>query len=344
MKDKILVTGSAGFIGHHICNRLICENYEVIGLDNLNSYYEVSLKENRNKILNNFPKDRENKYYFYKGDISDLKLVENIFQRHKPKIIINLAAQAGVRYSIENPNSYVYSNLVGFLNILECCRNFNVKHLIYASSSSVYGGNQKLPFCETDFVDNPVSLYAATKKSNELMANAYSHLYSIPSTGLRFFTVYGPLGRPDMAPMIFAKAILNKEIINIFNYGNMIRDFTYIDDIVESLFRLIHRVPNENFKNQNIMINNTISNAPHQIFNIGNSKKIKLMDFIEELEKCFDLKAKKNFIEMQPGDVKSTFADCTKLEKFINFKPNTNLTEGIKKFADWYKNYYRFFK
>ena len=269
-----------------------------------------------------------------------MKFVENIFQSLKPKIVINLAAQAGVRYSIDNPHSYGYSNLIGFLNILECCRNFNVKHLMYASSSSVYGGNQKLPFCETDFVDNPVSLYAATKKANELMANSYSHLYNIPSTGLRFFTVYGPWGRPDMAPMIFAKAILYKKPINVFNYGDMQRDFTYIDDIIESLYRLINRAPVKNLGNKKVTIKDNISNAPHQIFNIGNSKKIKLMEFIQELEKSFNLKADKNFLKIQPGDVRSTFADCSKLEKYINFKPNTNLSEGINKFANWCKEYY----
>lgn len=340
MKEKILVTGCAGFIGYHLCNRLIRENYEVIGLDNLNSYYSVSLKQSRNKILINLSKDRQNNYFFYKGDISEFKFVEKIFQSHKPKIIINLAAQAGVRYSIENPNSYVYSNLVGFLNVLECCRNYNVKHLIYASSSSVYGGNKKLPFCETDFVDNPVSLYAATKKSNELMANSYSHLYKIPSTGLRFFTVYGPWGRPDMAPMIFAKAIKNKEKINIFNHGDMIRDFTYIDDIVESLFRLILKYPSINLEDMASIKESSLSNTHHQIFNIGNSKKIKLLDFIKELEISFNFKVEKNFLEMQPGDVKTTFADCSKLEKYINFKPNTNLRDGIKKFVNWYKEYY----
>ena len=340
MKEKILVTGCAGFIGYHLCNRLIRENYEVIGLDNLNSYYSVSLKQSRNEILLNLSKNGQNNYSFYKGDISEFKFVEKIFQSHKPKIIINLAAQAGVRYSIENPNSYVYSNLVGFLNVLECCRNHNVKHLIYASSSSVYGGNKKLPFCETDFVDNPISLYAATKKSNELMANSYSHLYKIPSTGLRFFTVYGPWGRPDMAPMIFAKAIKNKEKINIFNHGDMIRDFTYIDDIVESLFRLMLKSPSINVEDIASIKESNLSNPHHQIFNIGNSKKIKLMDFIEELEISFNIKADKNFLEMQPGDVKTTFADCSKLEKYINFKPNTNLREGIKKFVNWYKEYY----
>ena len=340
MQEKILVTGSAGFIGYHLCNRLIKENFEVIGLDNLNDYYDVSLKKSRNQILKKLSIERQNNYYFYKIDISDLQLVKNIFISHKPKIVINLAAQAGVRYSIDNPHSYGYSNLIGFLNILECCRNFSVKHLIYASSSSVYGGNQKLPFCETDFVDNPVSLYAATKKANELMANAYSHLYNIPSTGLRFFTVYGPWGRPDMAPMIFADAILHKKPINVFNYGDMQRDFTYIDDIIESLYRLINRAPIKNLGNKLATIRDTISNAPHQIFNIGNSKKIKLMDFIEELEKSFNLKADKNFLEIQPGDVKSTFADCSKLEKYINFKPNTKLSYGINKFANWYKEYY----
>tara|TARA_B100000886_G_scaffold340546_1_gene311091 strand:+ start:6957 stop:7979 length:1023 start_codon:yes stop_codon:yes gene_type:complete len=340
MKDIILVTGSAGFIGFHLCKRLIRENYEVIGIDNLNSYYEVSLKEARNKILNSLSREKQNKYSFYKGDIADLKFIEKIFQSRKPKIIINLAAQAGVRYSIENPNSYLFSNLVGFFNILECCRNFNIKHLIYASSSSVYGGNQKLPFSETDFVDNPVSLYAATKKSNELMAYSYSHLYSIPSTGLRFFTVYGPWGRPDMAPMIFAKALLNNEPLRVFNHGDMVRDFTYIDDIIESIFRLLDKYPVKK-NHYDLEKKKCLENyAPHQIFNIGNSKKIKLMDFIEELEKAFNLKTKKEFLSMQPGDVKSTFADCTKLEKFIDFKPNTSIEKGVLKFVNWYKEYY----
>ena len=340
MREKILVTGSAGFIGYHLCNRLIKENVEVIGLDNLNDYYDVSLKESRNQILKELSIERQTNYLFYKVDISDLKFVENIFKSQKPKIVINLAAQAGVRYSIDNPHSYGYSNLIGFLNILECCRNFNIKHLIYASSSSVYGGNQKLPFCETDFVDNPVSFYAATKKANELMANSYSHLYNIPSTGLRFFTVYGPWGRPDMAPMIFAKAMLHKKTINIFNYGDMQRDFTYIDDIVESLFRLIDRIPNKNLENKLVNVKDNLNNAPHQIFNIGNSKQIKLMDFIDELEKSLNVKADKKFLEIQPGDVKSTFSDCSKLENYINFKPNTNLSDGVNKFASWCKEYF----
>ena len=332
MKEKILVTGSAGFIGYHLCYRLIKENFEVIGIDNLNSYYEVSLKESRLNILKNLSSEININYKFYLVDISNLEYLENIFKLEKPTIIINLAAQAGVRHSIENPHSYAESNLKGFLNILECCRNFKIKHLLYASSSSVYGGNKKIPFSETDFVDNPVSLYAATKKSNELMAYSYSHLYRFNSTGLRFFTVYGPWGRPDMAPMIFVKSILNNQVINIYNHGLMFRDFTYIDDVIESIFRLIIKSNSENKKNENIV--------PHEIFNIGNSSKIKLMDFVEEIEKACETSAKKNFLEMQDGDVICTFADCSKLNRHIDFYPNTELSKGINHLVNWYRKYY----
>ena len=333
MKEKILITGSAGFIGYHLCYRLIKENFEVIGIDNLNSYYEVSLKDSRLKILKNLSAERNKNYKFYLGDISNIDDLKNIFKLEKPTIIINLAAQAGVRYSIENPHSYATSNLQGFLNILECCRNFKIKHLLYASSSSVYGGNKKVPFSETDFVDNPVSLYAATKKSNELMAYAYSHLFRFPSTGLRFFTVYGPWGRPDMAPMIFVKSILSNQIINIYNHGLMFRDFTYIDDVIESIFRLIIKNPPDNKKDEN--------NVPHEIFNIGNSSKVKLMDFVKEIEKACETSAKKNFLEMQDGDVVCTFADCSKLSEYIDFFPNTELSKGINELVKWYRKYYR---
>ena len=337
---KLIVTGGAGFIGFHLIKKLLEMNEEILCIDNINDYYDINLKTARLDNLKRYSKDNHKSFIFKQESLENNEKISEIFNDFNPEIVVNLAAQAGVRYSLINPSAYIQSNLVGFANILDNCKNKKVKHLIYASSSSVYGGNQKLPFCETDFVDNPVSLYAATKKANELMANSYSHLYNIPSTGLRFFTVYGPWGRPDMAPMIFAKAILHKKPINVFNYGDMQRDFTYIDDIIESLYRLINRAPVKNLGNKIVTIKDTISNAPHQIFNIGNSKKIKLMEFIQELEKSFNLKADKNFLEIQPGDVKSTFADCSKLEKYINFKPNTNLCEGINKFANWCKEYY----
>ena len=327
----ILITGVAGFIGFHLCKKILENNYKVIGLDNLNNYYDINLKKNRVK---NLEKYKEN-FSFKKVDLLDSDLINKIFEQYKPEIIIHLAAQVGVRYSLKNPKSYINSNIVGFSNILESSKNINAKHLIFASSSSVYGGNEKIPFAETDQVDKPVSLYAATKKANELMAYSYSHLYKIPTTGLRFFTVYGPWGRPDMAPMIFTKAITNQDEIEIYNHGDMARDFTYIDDVVEVIYRLLKKP----FKPQ---INKLISEiAPYRIFNVGNRKTIKLLSFIELLEKELNQKAKKVFKPFQKGDVKVTSADTTKIEKYINFRPNTPIEIGVKKFIKWYKEYYK---
>ena len=334
-----LITGSAGFIGYHLTKRLLNEGYNVVGLDNINDYYDVQLKKNR---LNDISKEKYSKknFKFFKIDLEDFNTLNSIFESFRPKIVINLAAQAGVRNSIDNPFSYVNSNLVGFLNLLECCRQNPVDHLVYASSSSVYGGNISIPFKEQDSVDHPVSLYAATKKSNELMAHCYSNLYAIPSTGLRFFTVYGPWGRPDMALFLFTKAIINKEPINIFNNGEMLRDFTYIDDIIESLSRIIRKPPKADNQINKNNINPANSWAPFKIFNIGNSNPTKLMKFISCLEDELKIKAIKNFLPMQPGDMKSTYADCLSLEEYINFKPKTSIEQGIKNFVNWYKKYY----
>tara|TARA_Y100001968_G_scaffold288903_1_gene291519 strand:- start:6224 stop:7246 length:1023 start_codon:yes stop_codon:yes gene_type:complete len=336
----VLVTGSAGFIGFHICNRLIRDNKRVIGFDNLNNYYDPQLKESRIEALNKELKSNTNQFSFFKGDLEDIKRLKEIFNQFKPEIVINLAAQAGVRYSLENPQAYISSNIVGFVNILECCRQYDVKHLIYASSSSVYGGNTVMPFSEKHSVDHPVSIYAATKKSNELMAHTYSHLYGLPTTGLRFFTVYGPWGRPDMALFLFTKAILNNEPINIFNNGKMIRDFTYIDDVIESLSRLIDKIPSKNNNFDKKSMSPSESWAPFKVFNIGNSTPTELMDYISEIEKNLGIKAIKNFLEMQPGDVQATSSDTSSLEKWIRFKPNTTIEEGVKSFISWYKKYY----
>ena len=338
---KILVTGAFGFIGSALVVRLLKNGENVIGLDDLNSYYDPSLKESRLKEIQLFSDASECQWEFYKSSLENKLSLKDIFSKHSPDVVINLAAQAGVRYSIENPYSYVQSNLVGFSNLLEQCRNYSVKNLIFASSSSVYGGNKKLPFSEVDSVDHPVSLYASTKKANELMAHSYSHLYGIPCTGLRFFTVYGPWGRPDMAPMIFAKSILNKEPIKVFNYGKMKRDFTYIDDVVEGIYRCCQKpaFTNDEFDVQNP--DQSTSFAPYRIFNIGNSQPIELLRFIEILEEAFGLKAIKEFLPMQPGDVEATFAKTDLLENWINFKPSTSLEIGIDKFAKWYLNYYK---
>ena len=337
MKETILVTGAAGFIGFNLCEKLIKDDFEVIGIDNINSYYDRNLKLSRLEEL----KKIKGSFKFYKEDIEDMKNLEAIFLRHQPTKVFNLAAQAGVRYSIKNPDTFLKTNIIGFGNILECCRKNNVDHLIYASSSSVYGGNIQLPYSENNTVDHPVSLYAASKKSNELMAHTYSHLYSLPSTGLRFFTVYGPWGRPDMAYFIFTKSIIEGENIDIFNYGDMQRDFTFIDDIIESLIRIMKKPPtfNKDFDKNNPEIHT--SWAPHKIFNIGNSNSIPLMEFVDNLEEVLGKKAKKNFVPFQLGDVKSTFADTTLLEKWINYKPNTAIKDGICKFVDWFKYYYK---
>ena len=337
---KIIITGSAGFIGYHLSKKLLEKNISVVGIDNINSYYDTRLKEARLLQLKNITLKKDIKFDFYKENINNKSVIEEIFKKTEPEIVINLAAQAGVRYSIDDPSAYVQTNLVGFSNIIECCRNYPVKHFIYASSSSVYGGNTKMPFSESMCVDHPVSLYAATKRSNELIAHSYSHLYSIPSTGLRFFTVYGPWGRPDMALFLFTKAILNSEPIKVFNHGRMTRDFTYIDDIVESIIRLIAKPPSsdKDFDTSNPRTDR--SWAPHRIFNIGNSNPNSLTDYINAIEDALSMKAKKELLPIQPGDVPVTYSDCTSLEELIEYKPNTAIKDGIKEFISWYREFY----
>jgi len=332
---KILVTGVAGFIGMHSAKKLLDDGHEIIGIDNLNDYYDVTLKENRLKTLEGYQNFR-----FLKLDIKDQKNVLDLFKKESPQRVIHLAAQAGVRYSIQNPYVYIDSNIQGFINILEGCRAIKTEHLVFASSSSVYGGNEKVPFSEHDNVDHPVSLYAATKKANELMAHTYSHLYQIPTTGLRFFTVYGPWGRPDMSPMLFTKAILANEPIQVFNHGDMMRDFTYIDDVIASVNETLFKTatPNVNFDAKHP--DPATSHAPYRIFNIGNSQPVPLMKFIETIENALGKKATKNMMDMQAGDVKVTSADTSELNQWVNFKPNTSIEEGVKRFVDWYKNYY----
>ncbi len=333
---KILITGVAGFIGNFLSIRLLAEGWQVVGIDNLNDYYDPDLKKAR---LARIPEGAD--FTFVQGDIADRPLVADLFEQHKFDVVVNLAAQAGVRYSIENPNSYIDSNVVGFVNLLEGCRHSGVGHFVFASSSSVYGGNVRTPFSVHDNVDHPVSLYAATKKSNELMAHCYSHLYGLRTTGLRFFTVYGPWGRPDMAYFLFTKAILADQAINIFNNGKMKRDFTYIDDIIEGVVRVIEKVPqaNENWDKMNP--DPSSSWAPYKIYNIGNNQQEDLMRYIEVLEDCLGKKAKKEFLPMQDGDVKETFANVDDLVHDIDFKPNTSIEEGLQRFAEWYLLYYK---
>lgn len=327
LKGKIiLVTGGAGFIGYHLSKQLLEYDCTVIGYDNLNDYYEVQLKYDRLKDL----EGREG-YTFIKGDLADKEALGKLFQEYSFDIVVNLGAQAGVRYSIDNPDAYMSSNMVGFYNILECCRHYPVEHLVYASSSSVYGANKKVPFSVEDKVDYPVSLYAATKKSNELMAHCYSKLYGIPATGLRFFTVYGPFGRPDMAYFKFAKKIMNGETIQIYNNGDMMRDFTYIDDIVKGIANILPNPPEE-----------IETGAKYKVYNIGNNKPEKLMDYIQTLEKHLGREAKKEFLPMQPGDVYQTYADVSDLMHDFNFKPSTSIDEGLSKFVTWFKEYYRY--
>ena len=320
---KILVTGAAGFIGYHVSKTLCERGDEVVGIDNLNDYYDVSLKEARLEQLK--PYDN---FHFFKMDIADRPTIENLFKEKGFNKVVHLAAQAGVRYSIENPHAYADSNLVGYLNILEGCRHNKIEHLVYASSSSVYGANKKIPFSESDNVDRPVSLYAATKKANELMAHSYSHLYDLPTTGLRFFTVYGPWGRPDMSPMLFAKAITEGKPIKIFNYGKHKRDFTYIDDIVEGVTRCLDS-------------NSVDSYAAWNIFNIGNNQPVKLLYYIELLEKSFGQETEKQLLPLQPGDVEETFADIDALNNSVGYMPRVSIEKGIKLFSDWYKNFYK---
>ena len=336
----ILVTGAAGFIGFHITKRLLREGFEVVGMDNLSPYYDLRLKKARLQELEDFSKKQSVKFFFFKDDLENKNFLTDLFRKYKFNKVVNLAAQAGVRYSIENPSSYINSNIVGFANLLEVCRRNDIENLIYASSSSVYGGNKRLPFSEEHNVDHPVSLYAASKKANELMAHSYSHLYGIPTTGLRFFTVYGPWGRPDMALFLFTKSILKGEPIQIFNKGEMIRDFTFIDDITESLFRVINKEASSDSNFDYLQPSPSSSWAPYKIFNIGNSNPINLMDFISTIEEIIGRKAKKEFLDMQPGDVAATSADTELLENWIGFKPRTSVKEGIKKFIDWYTDFY----
>lgn len=333
---KILITGAAGFIGFHLSKKLLDNSYQIVGIDNLNDYYDPSLKQFRLEILGKY-----NNFNFHKVDLKDKAEVDNIFETYQPTHVINLAAQAGVRYSIENPYAYVDSNLTGFMNILEACRNYPVEHLLYASSSSVYGGNKVAPFSTDHNVDHPVSLYAATKKSNELMAHTYSHLYGIPSTGLRFFTVYGPYGRPDMAYFSFTKDILAGKPIRVFNHGKMERDFTYIDDIVEGIVKLIDKAPVANKEWNEIKDDLSTSFAPYKIYNIGNNNPVQLMRFINALESALGKEAEKVYMDMQPGDVLRTYADVSDLERDINFKPSTSIEDGLKKFVQWYEDYYK---
>lgn len=332
---SILVTGAAGFIGYHLSKQLLSNGISVIGIDNMNDYYDPKLKEDRVDILNSYQD-----FIFKKVDLKDKEDIFGIFETYRPTHVINLAAQAGVRYSIENPSAYVDSNLVGFLNILEACRHYPVKHLLYASSSSVYGGNKVAPFSTNHNVDHPVSLYAATKKSNELMAHTYSHLYGIPTTGLRFFTVYGPWGRPDMAYFSFTKAILSGKPINVYNHGKMERDFTYIDDIVEGIVKLIDALPVANSEWDESKDDMSTSFAPYKIYNIGNNNPVQLMRFISALETALGQEATKIYMEMQPGDVLRTYADVSDLERDIAFKPETTIEEGLKRFVAWYRSYY----
>ena len=322
--NTILVTGAAGFIGFHLCQKLLSQGKTVIGIDNLNNYYDVNLKQARlEKLL------PEVNFQFFPIDISDRTATAQLFTDHRPDIVVNLAAQAGVRYSLTNPHAYADSNLVGFINILEGCRYAEVKHLVYASSSSVYGANKKIPFSTNDPVDHPVSLYAATKRANELMAHTYSHLYNFPATGLRFFTVYGGWGRPDMAYFSFTKAILEGNPIKVFNYGKMRRDFTYIDDIVEGIIRVMNKPQAKNAQT-----------VPHKVYNIGNNQPVNLIDFIGIIEKHLGIEAKKEMFPMQPGDVEETYADIDELIRDTGFKPKTSLEEGLAHFVKWYCSYY----
>ena len=333
---KILVTGAAGFIGFHLTRKLLARGEEVIGIDNLNHYYDVTLKKARLAQL-----DGQNNFCFHKMDLADRQGMAALFTDIQPEKVAHLAAQAGVRYSLKNPHAYVDSNLVGTMNVLEGCRHSKVKHLVFASSSSVYGANRKKPFSVHDNVDHPVSLYAATKKSNELMAHCYSHLYGIPTTGLRFFTVYGPWGRPDMALFLFTKAILEGRTIDVFNYGKMRRDFTYIDDIIEGVIRVLDKTPEPNPNYSEFDSDPGTSSAPYKIYNIGNNKPVELMHFIEALEAALGKKASKNMLPMQPGDVPETYADIDELEKDTGFKPNTPIEVGISRFIEWYRSYYK---
>ena len=333
--NRVLVTGAAGFIGYHLCRRLLQNGCHVVGIDNLNPYYDVRLKKARIERLTPF-----GNFSFLKTDLSDKGALENIFENAKFDVVVNLAAQAGVRYSLKNPQAYVDANIVGFVNILECCRHSHVQHLVFASSSSVYGANTKMPFSVHHNVDHPVSLYAATKKANELMAHTYSHLFGLACTGLRFFTVYGPWGRPDMALFLFTKAILEGKAIKVFNHGKMQRDFTYIDDIIEGVVRVMDKIPQPDPTWNGDNPDPGTSYSRYKIYNIGNNNPVELMDFIAAIEAALARKAKKEFFDLQPGDVVATYADIDDLIEAVGFKPRTSLDKGIKQFVAWYKEYY----
>jgi len=330
-----LITGAAGFIGYHLSERLCREGWQVTGIDNLNSYYDVRLKKARlDQLLKN------NLFSFSKIDLSDKSGMEALFKKEKIDVVVNLAAQAAVRYSLTNPHAYIQSNIVGFLNLLECCRHHPIGHLVFASSSSVYGANTRMPFSVHDNVDHPVSLYAATKKADELMAHTYSHLYGLPVTGLRFFTVYGPWGRPDMALFLFTRAILEGKPIQVFNHGRMQRDFTYIDDIIEGVFRVMKRIPEPDPAWDGNSPDPGTSSAPYRLYNIGNNNPVSLMDFIVAIETALGKTAQKIFVDLQPGDVPATYADIDDLAHDVGFKPETAIEDGIQRFVDWYRDYY----
>jgi len=333
---NILITGSAGFIGSELCLRLLKLGKKIIGIDNHNNYYDPKIKERRIERYYDNPN-----YTHFRTDLEDKKAIENIFEEFKPHQVVNLAAQAGVRYSIENPQAYINSNIVGFTNILECCRHYKIKHLIYASSSSVYGANTKMPFSEHDSVNHPLSIYAASKKANELMAHTYSHLYQLPTTGLRFFTVYGPWGRPDMALFKFTKAILNEKPIDVYNHGKHTRDFTYIDDIIDGIVKTINNAAIVNTEWNSDNPDPATSKAPWRIYNIGNNNPVKLMDYIYALEDAIGKKAKINFLPLQPGDVPDTYANVDNLKNRFNYNPSTSIKNGISNFIKWYTQYYK---
>jgi len=334
--NSVLVTGAAGFIGFHLSLRLLKEGYQVTGLDNLNAYYDVKLKESRLDLLK-----KHDKFKFQKADLANLSELEALFKEQDYDVVVNLAAQAGVRYSLTNPHAYVDANIVGFVNILECCRHFSVKHLVYASSSSVYGANTNMPFSIHHNVDHPVSLYAASKKANELMAHTYSHLYKLPCTGLRFFTVYGPWGRPDMALFLFTRAIIQGKPIKVFNHGKMQRDFTYIDDIIEGVYRVMHKLPEPNLSWSGDAPDPGTSYAPFKLYNIGNNNPVELTEFIAAIEDSLGKQAQKEYLDLQPGDVPATYADVDDLINDVGFKPATPLKVGIARFIEWYREYYQ---
>lgn len=338
-QNRILITGAAGFIGSALVRRLNLNNEFLIGIDNINDYYDKNLKINRLKFTEKNFRNSEN-WIFEEVSLENKESLENIFVKYKPNIVVNLAAQAGVRHSIKNPDPYISSNIVGFFNLLECCRHNKVENLIYASSSSVYGGINKFPFSEDQIANHPISLYAATKKSNELIAHSYSHLYNLPCTGLRFFTVYGPWGRPDMAPMIFTRSIIERKIIKVFNFGKMKRDFTYIDDAVEAIFKCCYKpaIIDKEFDKNNPSLSTSF--APHRIFNIGNGNPVEILEFVETLENELGIKALIEFLPIQPGDVVATHADTSKIYDWISYKPNTYLKDGVSSFIKWFKKYY----